>query len=863
MDEGGLVGSLASVQQRAAFYISVFAICTVFIWPFDGLAGDDQRTLSDKFIFFDIAEQPLSSGLVEFGVQSNINIIVPADLVVVHKTSGLYGRYSIRRALDILLKDSEFIFRVIDHSNTIVIDRVPEAALASEERSSRIDDIRPPMEDVVIVSARKRQEDLHDVPMSISILRGREVEKSGVPDLVQLGSAMVNTTLKVTRGTNTTLAAYIRGIGTEDPLAGFESGVGVYIDDVYLNRPQGAVLDVYDIERVEVLRGPQGVYYGRNTIGGAIKYVTKRLGNEPYLKVKGYAGNFRQRDLILSASTPINPYVKLGASVGVLTRDGFGKNFFSGEENYDKDIVVGRFSLESSIGDNVLFRFTADETEDNSSPRSGRRFLLQEGEIPLSSVYDTRAGSSQSDHPIRGNYVSINGYAGQLEWFATPELTVESLTAYRRDSSESTIDFDSLPEAILGTAVLYQNRQFSQEFRFNLATDRAQYLLGAYYLNARSFNAFDVELDQISTGFGGGVFTLGDVDLSSLATFFSASFRIREDVETSFGWRYTTEEKRVEIERNSFLVDIEETFISPYFGGNAVPLLTEPVLDENGNEVAPRFRGIRKDAELTLSANISWQPEDDINLYFSYSSGFKPGGFDPRGDYSQQEVRKGFSPETVDVYEVGLKARDPNVGLTANISVFHNDYRNVQIAGSIPTDSNDDGVSDSFIGAVTNAARAKISGAEFLIEWQLTEAHRANLDIGVISSRYTTYIGRGEDLSQFFLFANTPNMSMSLNLLSEFSVWGGGVTQSIGVSFRSESWLAESPQDELRVGAYALFNASLVWENYDESWEVGFYGRNLTNEAYKTGAYYFPDLAVGSAYYGDPRTFTLSLTRAF
>ncbi len=157
---------------------------------------------------------------------------------------------------------------------------------------------------MIVVTARRREERLIDVPISVTAITGDALAKQGTQTIEQIGEQVPNLTLEVSRGTNTTLTAFIRGVGQQDPVAGFEAGVGLYVDDVYLNRPQAAVLDVYDVERIEVLRGPQGTLYGRNTIGGAIKYVTARLPDQTEVKVRGTYGSYDQADVIVTASTP-------------------------------------------------------------------------------------------------------------------------------------------------------------------------------------------------------------------------------------------------------------------------------------------------------------------------------------------------------------------------------------------------------------------------------------------------------------------------------------------------------------------------------------------------------------------------------
>ena len=157
-------------------------------------------------------------------------------------------------------------------------------AMAMPAQAQQADDADPQAEEAtggaIIVTARRREERLVDVPVAVTSFRAEELKQRGSVDITDIAQVTPNTTLEESRGTNSTLSAFIRGIGQQDPVSGFEQGVGIYLDDVYLNRPQAAVLDIYDVERIEVLRGPQGTLYGRNTIGGAVKYVTRELPDE-------------------------------------------------------------------------------------------------------------------------------------------------------------------------------------------------------------------------------------------------------------------------------------------------------------------------------------------------------------------------------------------------------------------------------------------------------------------------------------------------------------------------------------------------------------------------------------------------------
>ena len=200
--------------------------------------------------------------------------------------------------------------------------------------------------EAVVVTARRREETLQEVPVAVTALDYQRLEDTGAKDLTALQQQTPNATVQVARGSNSTLISFIRGVGQQDPLWGFEPGVGLYVDDVYIARPQGALLDVYDIERIEVLRGPQGTLYGRNTIGGAIKYVSRRLGGTPRFEGKLSVGSYDQLDGVANFALPVGDTFSIGGAVASFNRDGFGKNLTTGAEHYDRDTNAYRFSAE-------------------------------------------------------------------------------------------------------------------------------------------------------------------------------------------------------------------------------------------------------------------------------------------------------------------------------------------------------------------------------------------------------------------------------------------------------------------------------------------------------------------------------------
>ncbi|MDX1571239.1 MAG: TonB-dependent receptor [Xanthomonadales bacterium] len=719
----------------------------------------------------------------------------------------------------------------------------------------------------VTVTARRRDESLQDVPIAVTAFSGAELARIGATDLIEITQTTPNATLEVSRGTNTTLSAFIRGVGQQDPVAGFEAGVGIYLDDVYLNRPQAAVLDIYDVERIEVLRGPQGTLYGRNTIGGAIKYVTKKLGTEPEGKVKFTAGTYGQLDLILTGSTPLSDTFRVGGSVARLTRDGFGDNLnLSGIENYNKDVFALRFSAEWDATPNLSFRLSGDYVEDDSDPRQGHRLTVGNfsGAPILSDVFDTRAGLNNPTQEVEARGIQLTA-----EWDVNDWIKVKNVLAYRDDESFSPIDFDSLPLADLDVPVVYENDQFSEELQVLFEGERWAGVVGAYFLDANAFNAFDVILaatgDVIGLP-GLNAFTFGDVDTDTWSVFADFTYDWSDTVSFSLGGRYTSDERSSRILRQTLIGGTSE-----FFGGSPTPIAT-----------TSDFDGSEEFSEFTPRASVNWYFNPNHNLYFTYSEGFKGGSFDPRGqtslapdldgdgDVDDQDIFSFmlFEPETVDTFEIGLKSTALDGRLTSNLAVFFSDYTDVQIPGSVGVDSDGDGVVDTFVGVTSNAADADIFGVEWEGRAILAQdlAHSGDdlslaWTFGYIDAEYNEFIDAfGNDVADERVFQNTPDLTASAQLSYsvplEIGTKSGRLSFINTLSHRDEHSQFEVPTPQLDQDTYTLWDFSVVWEDDSGHWRAGLHGKNLTDEEYKVAGYFFPNLGLeGSitAFYGNPR----------
>ncbi|HVF36871.1 MAG TPA: TonB-dependent receptor [Sphingomicrobium sp.] len=765
----------------------------------------------------------------------------------------------------------------------------------------------------IVVTARRRAESLQDVPIAVTAYSGEQLEREGAIDITDIGDTTPNVTVETSRGTNSTLTAFIRGVGQQDPVAGFEQGVGLYLDDVYLNRPQGAVLDIYDVERIEVLRGPQGTLYGRNTIGGAIKYVTRRLPDDPELRARANLGTYGQKDLVVTASGSLVSGFRVGGSVARLTRNGFGENLTTGKENYNKDIWAVRGTIEMEPTDRVSIRLSGDRTWDNSNARGGHRLIpgRLSGAPVLDDKYDTRGGLADPEQKVRGG-----GVAGHLAIDLAEGMIFKSISAFRSSKSDTPIDFETLPSIDVDVPAKYKDQQFSQEVQLEIDRGPLAGIVGAYFLDANAANIFDVRLYTTGPliGLPGlTAVTQGDVDTKTWAIFGDFTYDVSDQWAVSLGGRYTSDKRHAKV------------FRANYFLGGQAGLGGDAGFGVGTQLGAPtsNFDGKRKDTAFTPRASISFKPNDDHNFYASYSRGFKGGGFDPRGlttatPRSSPTVPPtageiydfmAFEPETVDSYELGWKGALFDKRLRMAAALFRANYKDVQIpgsaggvtAGGVPT----------FVGITTNAGKARFQGVEFEANWAIAEDLATAGDrltfagsLGYLDAEYREFLtvvnrnqagvpvpAHEEDMADFREVQNTPKWTMSGGLNYDTPLASGRLNLNSTLSYRSKSQQFEIATPGIDQKGFSLLDASIVWRSAGDRWSIGLHGKNLTDTRYKTAGYNFllqnpysgefiqasgapattpaqmvPTLGregVLTAFYGNPRQVFLSLGMKF
>ncbi|WP_281556783.1 TonB-dependent receptor [Thalassomonas sp. RHCl1] len=717
------------------------------------------------------------------------------------------------------------------------------------------------------VTARRTVENLQQVPVSITSVGAEQLAQNGISILTEVQQFTPNTTLQRSRGTNSTLTAFIRGVGQEDPLWGYEPGVGIYIDDVYIARPQGAVLDILDVERVEILRGPQGSLYGKNTIGGAIKYVTRAMTGESEFSINTTVGDYSRRDVQISGQVPlIDDELYLGFAGARLTRDGFGEFITSDldnqdRENYNKDVFAGRLTLEYSPSDALFIRLNYDKTDDDSNAKGGYRLipsLLTQAPVP-DSVYD-----SYTSLPT-WNEVETEGLSLTVTYDINDSWSFKSTTARRESDSRTNIDFDNTSLRIFDVPAIYDDEQFSQEFQLNYNSDKLTLVSGLYYYDGESCGTFDAILEVLGNAIGEQGLTRevsGCNNSESYAIYAQGSYDLTDKLSMTLGARYTREEKDALVKNGVITQTIypDSGWVPGYIRNEAtINAFIPTVLDDS--ETWSRF---------TPRLGLEYQYHRDMMLFASYAQGFKSGTFNPRAEMAEPAA----DPELVDSFEIGIKSEWFN-SLRVNATLFYLDHKDRQFVTVLPGESAAD-----LNQRLGNIGTSDASGAEIELQYAATDSLSLFATIGTIDSSFDkvkSYDEEGNkiDISDSFTVSNTPNTTMNLGFSYDFDSQYGSFVFNGNYYYRSSYDLTVT-DNLLTQEGYGLANLGLTWYSNNDHWQASLQWKNITDKEYLVGNYafvtpnddggYLPGLGGDTTligYYGDPETVALSLSYSF
>ena len=699
----------------------------------------------------------------------------------------------------------------------------------------------PAASEEIVVTARKREENVQEVPVAVTVVTSDELEEAAAADISELQQQVPNLAVYQGRNQSTTLTAFLRGIGQADPLWGVDPGVGLYIDDVYIARAQGALLDVYDVARIEVLRGPQGTLYGKNTIGGAIKYVSRPLTDDTTGAVSLSFGEHSTLDLRTSFGGALIPGKLRGKiAFASLNHAGYGENLLTGRDVSDRKTIAARGGLDWLVNDTWKVAFSADYTKDDAEPKGYQR-LAANSLCPLFGVtcppndsrWDTQSGLA----PLNGT--ESMGGSIVVSSALNSAWDFKSISAYRESDSKNNIDFDTTPARIVDVSATYYDNQLSQEFQFVYdAGSKLQGVLGAYYFNGEAGGL--VKNIFVNAQFGT---TNGRTLTDQFAVFGDGSYAITDKVTLNGGLRATRETKNGIAFNAGYAND---QFATP------VVVLANYDKEVSFDSLAPKI-------------GVDYQINPNVLAYFTASRGFKSGGFNVRAQATAfPKSAEPFDDEILDVGELGLKSVLMDGQLVLNSALFHGKYKDIQVSTFTAYDANGDGVEESFFGNFLNAGNATMNGVELEfdhsprgIDWLAVNGFVSWLDLEpdeVLDSNHDGFVDTQ-------VITNAPEWTGGLRLNFDFPVAGGLLTAAVGGSYRSEATLtneggsfAGKAVQPIRQDAYTLYDAWVSWLSPDAKWRFGVNAKNLSDEAYLTNGYNIPALGVLTGSYGAPRT---------
>jgi iron complex outermembrane receptor protein len=718
----------------------------------------------------------------------------------------------------------------------------------------------------IVVTAQHRSENLQDVPISITALSGAALNQLGMKTSADIAAQVPNLTIKQSFG-NSVPTIFLRGVGVNDPNANANGAVGMYVDNVNLVSPSALTFSLFDTDRVEVLRGPQGTLYGRNTTGGAINFLSRQPGDA----LEGYAtlhyGRFKEKEVEAAVTLPLAPGVSTRIAGVFEDNAGFHTNRVTGNRMGDVNrwALRGLLKLQPTSTIDVLLNLHGGRLDNKSTPFEMKGTLDPVTGAPGCDFSVTRCVnlfgysdddndpfSHDIDHEGRTRLWNIGG-SGHVD-VDLDTMTLTSITAFERTVRHHHEDADGSPQNFLNTYFYDDNRQFSQELRLaSKDKQRFRWMLGLFYSHEETklhnrYDFFRGYRDVVeSYGFPGGFDPDGvnptgltpflvdqrlDQKSNSYAGFANLEYDLTDEIELLVGGRYTFEDRAI---RTSVAFD-EPT--------GAIPLV-----DNFSDKV--KFRA------FSGKLGLNYKPREGILLYASVSRGFKSGGYNGALVFSEPELQP-FRPETLYAYEAGFKTSLLDRRLTLNGAAFYYDYQDIQLytfasANGIP------------VQVLTNAGAAEIYGVEGEISARPIDRLTINLGGGLLHTKIKNFQTEGgADYSGNHLVLAP---SVTGNILVRYDIPLDNDRLKLGLQtdahYQSRVYFSTSNDSLLAQGGYGLWNARISLAQADDGWEVAAQVRNLTDKRYRSEAFDFSSSSYDLFIYGQPRTWELTATVRF
>lgn len=741
----------------------------------------------------------------------------------------------------------------------------PEVSLAQQDGVSAL------MEEVV-VTARKREEGLQDTPIAVSAYSGDSLDARGIQKVDEIAYLVPNMSfdnINTNGGGGNSAAIFLRGVGQRDFIPSADPGVGLYVDGVYFARSVGSVLDLVDIERIEVLRGPQGTLFGRNTTGGAISITTKKPTEEFEGKVRVRVGTDSRRDIMAHLSGGLSDTAFASVTAARFQQDGFIVNPITGLDTGDDDTVALRGALRLLPSDSVEINFSADYSRDRENgqarvlsrdpsrainfippngnpgntgngPTQHNFFLGNNGAVaatfpfPLINIPGLRQfNSCNAAAPVPGlvegtdpgcvnaNNVALGqntgtdptysdadiwGVSAAIDWSISDTLQLKSITAYRDVDSSFAHDGDNTPYFLSWVRdEIYEQSQFSQELQ----------LLGSTASGRLNWIVGGFYFTEDGNNFNPVDFAAVDIesgarfDHESVAVFAQGTFDITERLHLTAGIRWTEDTK-------DFIVD-------PGIQ-TAKPILAPPAPASGVVLIDPGTTTLEA-SDTTPMINLSFDWTEQLMVYGTYSEGFKSGGVQQRNAGRFGASAPTYDPEFVESFEVGFKYRSEGGSFVLNGAAFMADYTDIQLETLAP---------EGIAPQLDNAGEGEIEGIELESRWSpapgwFFEGSFGYLDATIVEAdpSVTNSGGpaAGDQLPQ------VPEVTAALSAIKEFDLNSGGViTARIDFAYRDLVYFAPDNDPFSVMPSYERLNASLAWNSASDRLGVQLHLMNITDE---------------------------------
>jgi iron complex outermembrane recepter protein len=703
----------------------------------------------------------------------------------------------------------------------------------------------------VVVTSRKREERLQDVPLAITVIGSDALQSSDeIKTANDITQFIPNASASATNG-RTRPRWFLRGIGTNETQASTTSPIGIYNDDVYLNNVYIQGFPLFDTERVEVLRGPQGTLWGKNTTGGAISYVSRK----PTFDSNGYAdvsfGRFNERNIEAAAGTGLTDTLAGRISVFDERRDGWVDNLATNrKDGAVSDFAVrGQLLYEPTSDLEILLNLHERRLNGDKSPS----FYVLDPTVPLlnplyAGPLTGRASISQSGEA--GEDLDSDGADLRADWNIGAGYSLTSITAYEAGDYVQPTGSPVTPD-VSRQRDAANSKQYSQELRLaSPKDDRLNWILGAYYFQEGLTSDSVLRKDRVAnasttspTGFSPFGFTITDYDqqTTSLAGFANVTWKWTDQWSITGGVRYSKESKDYDLSYQAAPASATFTGITQWW----LPTGVSSLLPASLSSASKSWDQVTYDVTPQLRLN------DDVNAYFRFSHGFRAGGF----VVSPTNTITTLDPETLDAYELGLKTQWLESKLTANLALFNYNYKDIIVGVLLPVPG-----TNTTLQVQENAAKGYSRGAELELSYNLLPNLHVGGSLGYLSTKYTSYSstasGQAIDATGN-AFTRAPKYSQTVDAEYRYPLTNGAsVSLRTDWSYRSRQYFNAVNQTDptLWQSGYALGNARVGYLSANGRIETALYVDNLTDKVYSalaTG----PSAGTTREVYGLPRTY--------